>query len=60
MQLTETQNTLFLTNPIKVYHLPDEYDTMAPITFYDADGEAMPIEDIVGDIDDNSIGNFHQ
>ena len=45
---------------IKVYHLPDEYDTMAPITFYDADGEAMPIEDIVGDIDDNSIGNFHQ
>lgn len=44
---------------IKVYHLPGEYQTMEPMTFYDENGYIIPIEDITGDIDSNMIGNAH-
>lgn len=44
---------------IKVYHLPSEYQTMEPMTFYDENGDIIPIEDITGDIDSNMIGNAH-
>lgn len=45
---------------IKVYHLPSEYHTMESITFYDVNGNTIPLEDITSDIDSNTIGNYHQ
>ena len=52
---------------IKVYHLPGEYQTMEPMTFYDENGDIIyesaesydVSEDITGDIDSNMIGNAH-